>query len=186
MKEEIVMAGFGGQGIMLMGKLLAYAGMLEGKKVTWLPSYGPEMRGGTANCTVILSTQRISSPYVTEPSSVIIMNNPSLDRFEHAVKLNGFMLLNSSMINREVKRKDIEVVKVEASAIAKDIGNVRVANMVALGGFARVKPIVTIDSLISALDKVLSTRHKDLLSLNITALKHGFEITSEDCEAVYG
>jgi len=179
MKEEIVMAGFGGQGIMFMGKLVAYAGMLEGKNVTWLPSYGPEMRGGTANCTVILSTRRIGSPYVTEPSSAIIMNTPSMDRFEHAVKPNGFILLNSSIINREVKRKDVKVVKISASVIAKDLGNVHVANMVTLGTFIKVKPIVSINSLLAALDKVLPMRHKDLMAINSVALRRESEEISK-------
>lgn len=179
MKEGIIMAGFGGQGIMLMGKLLSYAGMLEGKNVTWLPSYGPEMRGGTANCTVVFSQQRIGSPYVTEPSSIIIMNRPSLDRFERAVKPHGLMLLNSSMVNREVTRKDLKVVKVAASKIADDLGKVHVANMVALGAFVKVNPVVSINSLLVALNKVLPVRHKDMIAINKVALRRGFEAVFE-------
>lgn len=173
MEEKIVAAGFGGQGIMMMGRLLAYAGMIEGRRVTCLPSYGPEMRGGTANCTVILSTKRIGSPYVTEPSSLIAMNQPSLNRFEHAVRPDGVVLLNSTMINREVRRKDITVAKVAASKIAEDLGNIRTANMVALGAFAGAKPIVSIDSLLIALEKVLPKRHEDLLTMNTAALQRG-------------
>lgn len=179
MKEETTMAGFGGQGIMLMGKLLAYAAMLEGKEVTWLPSYGPEMRGGTANCTVIISTDKIGSPYVTEPSGVIIMNNPSMDRFEHAVKPNGIMLLDSSMINRDVKRKDIKVVKIPTTVIARDLGNVRAANMVALGAFVKAKPVVGMNSLLAALNRVLPSRHKDLMAMNTEALRRGFDMVLE-------
>lgn len=175
MEEKIVAAGFGGQGIMMMGRLLAYAGMIEGKCVTCLPSYGPEMRGGTANCTVILSTKRIGSPYVTEPSSLIAMNQPSLNRFEHAVRPDGVVLLNSTMINREVRRKDITVAKVAASKIAEDLGNIRTANMVALGAFVGAKPIVSIDSLLIALEKVLPKRHEDLLTMNTAALQRGLQ-----------
>lgn len=175
MKEEVIMAGFGGQGVILIGKLLAYASMLEGKNVTCLPSYGPEMRGGAANCMVIISTSRISSPYVTEPTSAIIMNRSSIERFENAIKRGGFILLNSSMINREVARTDVKVIKVAASGIAEDLGNIRVANIVALGAFVGARPIVTIDSLLLALDKELSARHKDLIGINIMALRSGFE-----------
>jgi len=180
MEEKIVAAGFGGQGIMLMGKLLAYAGMIEERCVTCLPSYGPEMRGGTANCTVILSSKRIGSPYVTEPSSLITMNQPSLDRFENAVMPNGVVLLNSSMINREVGRKDIRAVKVAASDVAEGLGNIRVANMVALGAFVGVKPVVRIDSLLIALEKVLPKRHKDLLTMNTEALQRGLQAFASD------
>jgi len=175
MKEEVIIAGFGGQGVILIGKLLAYAGMLEGKNVTCLPSYGPEMRGGAANCMVIISTSRISSPYVTEATSAIIMNRSSIERFENAIKPDGFILLNSSMINREVARTDVKVIKVAANRIAEDLGNIRVANIVALGAFVGARPIVTIDSLQLALDKELSARHKDLIGINIMALRRGFE-----------
>jgi len=175
MEEKTIVAGFGGQGIMLMGRLLAYAGMIEGRYVTCLPSYGPEMRGGTANCTVIVSTERIGSPYVTQPSSLVAMNRPSLDRFENAVSPDGVILLNTSMVNREVGRKNVKVVKVAASKIAEDLGNIRVANMVALGAYVGVKPIVSIKSLLVALEKILPTRHKDLLAVNTAALQRGLQ-----------
>ncbi len=173
-KEKIVMAGFGGQGIMLMGKLLAYAGMFEGRNVTWLPSYGPEMRGGTANCMVIISTGRIASPYIVEPSSIIVMNQPSLDKFEKAVKSNGLILVNSSMVNRAVERRDLKVFKVAASELAEDLGSVHVANMVALGAYVKVKPIVKIESLEKSLSSVLPVYRRDMLKLNRRALKLGF------------
>ena len=139
-EERIIVAGFGGQGVVLMGKLLAYAGMLEGKNVTCLPSYGPEMRGGTANCMVTVSTRKIGSPYVTEPSSLIVMNLPSLDRFESMVESGGCILVNSSLVRREVARSDVTAASVQANQIAEELGNVRVANMVALGAFAKVRP----------------------------------------------
>ena len=175
MEEKIIAAGFGGQGVMLMGKLLAYAGMIEGRHVTWLPSYGPEMRGGTANCTVIISSTRIGSPYVTEPGNLIVMNQPSLNRFEDAVMPGGVVLFDSSMINRELRRKDVKAVKVAASKIAEGLGNILTANTVALGAFVGVKPVVSIDSLLVALDKVLPKRHEDLLTANTAALKCGFQ-----------
>jgi len=180
MKEEVIIAGFGGQGVLLIGKILAYAGMIEGNKVTWLPSYGPEMRGGTANCTVIISTQKIGSPYVTEPSSTIILNRPSLDRFEQMVKPNGLMLINSSMVNREVTRKDIRVGKVAASEIAENLGNPRIANMVALGAYAKMKTVINMKSLLTALSKVLPARHKNLITLNQSALRIGFDSISDE------
>jgi 2-oxoglutarate ferredoxin oxidoreductase subunit gamma len=175
-REDILIAGFGGQGVMLAGKLLAYASMTEGKNVTWLPSYGPEMRGGTANCMVVISTHRIASPYVTKPSSLIVMNNPSLYAFECLVKPGGLILLNSSMINRELTRKDLTVYKIPATETADKLGDIRVANMVILGAFIRVRPIVRIDSVLGALEKVLTVRHKNLLNLNKIALKKGFEM----------
>jgi len=182
MEERIIMAGFGGQGIMFMGKLLAYASFLERKNVTWLPSYGPQMRGGTTNCMVVLSKRRIASPYVVEPSSLIVMNRPSLDKFEHTVKPGGLIILNSSMVKGELRRNDITVYKIPAGEIAEKLGDIRVSNMVTLGAFVRVKPIVPIDALLDSLDQVLSTRHKELLDLNRIALKHGFEMDTEVSE----
>ena len=176
------MSGFGGQGIMFMGKLLTYACMLEGKNVTWLPSYGPQMRGGTANCMVVISTRRIASPYFVEPSCLIVMNRPSLKKFEHSVTPGGLIILNSSMIKDEVRRKDVIVYSIQASEIAEKIGNIRVTNMIALGAFVKVKPLATIDSLTKALNNVLSSRHRDLLRLNIVALKRGFEMILENLE----
>jgi len=114
MLEEVIIAGFGGQGLMLMGRLLAYAGMLEGKKVAWMPSYGPEMRGGTANCTVIISSEEIASPVVTNPKTFIAMNKPSLDKFESSIQKDGLIVLNNSLIDQEVKRDDIKVLKIPA------------------------------------------------------------------------
>jgi len=172
-EERIIVAGFGGQGVVLMGKLLAYAGMLEGKNVTCLPSYGPEMRGGTANCMVTVSTRKIGSPYVTEPSSLIVMNLPSLDRFESMVESGGCILVNSSLVRREVARSDVTAASVQANQIAEELGDVRVANMVALGAFAKVRPMLNMDSLINALEKALPARRREMLSLNREALQRG-------------
>jgi len=174
-EERIIVAGFGGQGIVLMGKLLAYAGLLEGRNVTCLPSYGPEMRGGIANCMVTISTSRIGSPYVTTPSSLIVMNLPSLDHFESMVEPGGSILVNSSLVKRELTRSDVKAATVQANRIAEELGDVRIANMVALGAFTKIRPMLQMDSLINALEKVLSTRRKEMLSLDREALRCGGE-----------
>lgn len=137
MIEQVIMAGFGGQGVMSMGQLLAYSGMLEGKNVSWLPSYGPEMRGGTANCNVIVSDDEIGSPIVTEATAVIAMNLPSLDKFEHSVMPGGTLIINSSLIERKCSRTDIDVFYIPANEIADELGNNRVANMVMLGAYLK-------------------------------------------------
>jgi 2-oxoglutarate ferredoxin oxidoreductase subunit gamma len=142
MIEQVIMAGFGGQGVMSMGQLLAYSGMLEGKNVSWLPSYGPEMRGGTANCNVIVSDDEIGSPIVTEATAVIAMNLPSLDKFEHSVMPGGTLIINSSLIERKCSRTDIDVFYIPANEIADELGNNRVANMVMLGAYLKKTGIV--------------------------------------------
>jgi 2-oxoglutarate ferredoxin oxidoreductase subunit gamma len=179
MEERVLMAGFGGQGIMFMGKLLAHASMREGKKVTWLPSYGPEMRGGTANCMVVVSERRIGSPYVVAPDSLIAMNRPSLDKFESSVKTGGLIIFNSSMIKDKVRRRDIEVYKIPAIDIAEKLGTVRISNMVTLGAFVGAKPLVKMESLVASLEQVLSIRHKELLDLNKIALRQGLEMVTK-------
>jgi len=175
-EERITVAGFGGQGIVLMGKLLAYAGLLEKKNVTCLPSYGPEMRGGTANCMVTISESRIGSPYVTRPSSLIAMNHPSLERFESLVEPEGCILRNSSLVQRDVSRNDVTVASVHATREAEELGDVRVANMIALGAFIRVRPVVGVDSLIHALDRGLPAGRKGMLPLDEKAIQRGCEL----------
>ena len=135
MKEEVIIAGFGGQGVMSMGKILAYAGMKEQKEVSWIPSYGPEMRGGTAHCTVTISDKKIASPMSSNPDNIIVMNYPSLEKFINKVKSEGLVLINSSLINSTVDRKDVEVIEVPANAIARELGNNKIANMVMLGAY---------------------------------------------------
>ncbi len=173
MQQEFIFAGFGGQGVLLMGQLLAHAAMDEGKKVSWIPSYGPEMRGGTANCTVIVSDREIGSPVVSEPSCVVAMNLPSLDKFEDQVKPGGVLVINSSLVTREPKRKDVTVVKVAATDIANEMGNVRVANMVALGAVIGATGVVTAESLLEALRKNLPAHRQNLLPLNKEAIEKG-------------
>lgn len=170
------MSGFGGQGILLMGQLLCYAGMHEGLQVTWMPSYGPEMRGGTANCTVMLSSNRIGSPVTRTPLSLVAMNKPSLDRFEQAVQPKGFLVINSSLIERDVNRRDLTVIRVPANQIAEKAGAVQVANMAALGAYVESRRIVSLDSVLGALRKVIPEHRKELLSINEEALRQGAEV----------
>jgi len=179
MLEEVIIAGFGGQGLMLMGRLLAYAGMLEGRKVAWMPSYGPEMRGGTANCTVIISSEEIASPIVTNPKTVIAMNKPSLDKFESSIQKDGLIVLNNSLIDQEVKRDDIRVLKIPANDIANKLGNLRVANMVTLGAYVKKSGVVKLESIFKALEKVLAGKNQKILDLNKVALKKGEDIAKE-------
>ncbi|HHT70050.1 MAG TPA: 2-oxoacid:ferredoxin oxidoreductase subunit gamma [Firmicutes bacterium] len=173
MQHEFIFAGFGGQGVLLMGQLLAHAAMDEGKKVSWIPSYGPEMRGGTANCTVIVSEREIGSPVVSSPSCVVAMNLPSLDKFEKAVKPGGVLVINSSLVTREPKRQDVTVVKVPATGVANELGNARVANMVALGAVVEATGVVTPDSVLEALRKNLPAHRQNLLPLNREAIEKG-------------
>lgn len=174
MTEELIIAGFGGQGVMSMGQLLTYAGMLENKAVSWMPSYGPEMRGGTANCTVVISDEEeIGSPVITEPTTAIVMNLPSLEKFEGAVRSGGLLLYNSSLINKEPTRKDIEVYGIPGNDVADKLGNPRIANMVVLGAFIKKTGIVSLDSLLDSLKKVLPERRHNLIPLNEKALREG-------------
>lgn len=175
MMEEILIAGFGGQGVMVMGTLLTYAGMLEGKKVSWLPSYGPEMRGGTANCSVVIADAAVGSPVVTEPTSLIVMNRPSLEKFESWVKPGGLLLYNSSLIDLTPSRKDLRIVAVPANAVADELGNSRVANMVALGAYLGATSVVRLESVVESLKKVIPPRRHDLIPLNRAALERGLE-----------
>jgi 2-oxoglutarate ferredoxin oxidoreductase subunit gamma len=178
LEEGTIIAGFGGQGVILAGKLLAWAALLEGKYVTCMPSYGPEMRGGTANCMIRISANRIGSPYILRPSSLIAMNLPSLDRFESVIEAGGCILANSSLIKRKATRRDLVFATVQANMIAEKLGNVQAANMVALGAFVGVKPILHIHSLVRALTEVLPAQRKDMLSINEEALRRGIESVS--------
>ncbi|MCM8900219.1 2-oxoacid:acceptor oxidoreductase family protein [Caldicoprobacter algeriensis] len=179
MTHQIIIAGFGGQGIMLMGQLLAYAGMLEGKNVSWLPSYGPEMRGGTANCNVIISDEPVASPIVTEATAVMVMNRPSLDRFEGAVMRGGLLLVNSSLIDKKASRDDIEVCYIPANEIADQLGNSRVANMVMLGSYIAKTGAVSPAFVIESLRKALGPSKEHFITLNEEALKRGAECVKE-------
>jgi len=173
MQTEIVFAGFGGQGVLFAGQLMAYAALAEGREVTWIPSYGPEMRGGTANCTVIVSDEEIGSPIVRNPQAVIAMNLPSLDKYESLVKPGGVLVINSSIVNRKATRKDIRVVEVPANEVAEELGNQRLANMVLLGALLANLPVLPVEAVEKALKEHLPERHHKLLPSNYKALRDG-------------
>ena len=173
MQTEIIIAGFGGQGVLFCGQLLAYAGMDEGKEITWIPSYGPEMRGGTANCTVVISDEEIGSPFVHNPQAVIAMNRPSLDKYEDLVKPGGFLVINTSMTDRKANRKDITVIEIAANEKAEELGDQRMANMVLLGALLANLPVLPADSIKKDLKAHLPERHQKLLSQNFDALQEG-------------
>lgn len=175
--EKIICAGFGGQGVMSMGQLLTYAGMIENKKVSWLPSYGPEMRGGTANCNVIVSDTPIGSPIIAHnATAAIVMNLPSLVKFEADLEAGGRVLVNSSLIEKKVSRDDVEAFYIPANEIANEIGNSKVANMVMLGAYLELSKAVKVESIIEALRKVFGPSKEHLIPLNKEALLKGAEV----------
>ena len=175
MQSDVVMAGFGGQGILLIGKMLAYAGMHEGKEVSWLPSYGPEMRGGTANCTVVISDRPVGSPVIRSPRAVLAMNLPSLEKFEPDVRSGGLLLINSSLINRGATRDDLEVIEVPANEMAADLGNPRGANMVALGAYLGATDAVSVEEVIEVIRQTFAAKPA-VIDVNIEALRKGFDL----------
>jgi 2-oxoglutarate ferredoxin oxidoreductase subunit gamma len=176
MKHELLAAGFGGQGVLSMGMTLAYAGMLEGKEISWMPSYGPEMRGGTANCITIVSDIQISSPIVTMFDTVVALNQPSLDKFEHAVKPGGLLVYDSTNILTPPTRADIHVLALPASEEAVALKNTKIMNMLVLGAFIGRTQVVRIESIMAALRKVLPERYHHLLPVNEQALRRGMEL----------
>ena len=175
MLEQLVISGFGGQGILFIGQLLGYAATLEGRTVTYLPSYGPEMRGGTANCTVTISDGRIMSPLATNPSAVIVMNLPSLDKFEPGLRPDGLLVVNSSMVDRKPHRSDIRIIELPATHIAEELKNARLANVVALGCYVRASGVVVPESVVSVVPKMLRDDRKELILPNVEAFRAGLE-----------
>ncbi len=175
--QEIIFAGFGGQGILSMGKFLAYAGMDANMNVSWLPSYGPEMRGGTANCSVILTDEQVGSPIVTSPDTLIVMNRPSLDKFENNIKTNGLLIVDSDLVTRDPERKDIEVIKIPAQTIAQEIGSPKIANMVLLGALVAKTNIVSMETLLEALK---AHGKEKFYEINKTALEKGAECVASN------
>ena len=173
MEEQIIIAGFGGQGVQLIGQLLTYAGMNEGKNVSFLPSYGPEMRGGTTNCNVIIADEPVGSPIVGEATAALVLNRPSMDKFEDAVAPGGALIINSSLIERECKRTDIKAYAVPANDIARDLGNDRVANMVMLGAYIEHSKAVSVDTIMGQLKKSFGERRAHLLPVNREAIDAG-------------
>ena len=175
MYNEIILAGFGGQGVLLIGKLLTYAGMKAGLEVTWMPAYGPEMRGGTCNCTVVLSDREVGSPIASRPHAAIVLNLQSIDKFEPAVRPGGIMVMNTSLINRPAVRTDITVVPVPCNQIAKEAGTTKAANMVALGAYIGASGIVSLDTVKATLAETFAARPK-LVGINQICLDKGYEI----------
>ncbi len=175
MTEELIIAGFGGQGVLSMGKILAYSGVMANHEVTWFPSYGPEMRGGTANVTVIISDNRISSPIINEFDTAIILNQQSMDKFEPMVKPGGVLIYEPNGIIHPPKRKDIKIYKIEGTKIAAEMGNAKTFNMIVLGAFLKAKPVVEMESVELGLKKSLPARHHKLIPMNLEAVQKGYE-----------
>ena len=178
MTEEIIIAGFGGQGVLSMGKILAYSGIMQNQEVSWMPSYGPEMRGGTANVTVILSDEKISSPYLKVYDTAIILNQQSMDKFEETVKPGGVLLYDPNGISHHPTRADIRIFKIEGVKLAAEMGNKKIFNMVVLGAFLKIKPLVKLENVIEGLKKSLSERYHHLIPLNKEAITVGMDNVS--------
>lgn len=175
MYQDLMIAGFGGQGVLLAGKLLAYAGMLERKHVTWFPSYGAEIRGGTANCTIVISTEEIGSPVIQHPSAMLVLNEASFKKFEKNVCPGGDLFLNSSLVSETSSRQDIATIQVPANDIAAELGDLRIANIVMLGAFLKRTGVIGIPAVTAALKEVLPERKHFLIPLNLQALERGAE-----------
>jgi 2-oxoglutarate ferredoxin oxidoreductase subunit gamma len=173
MAHEIIMAGFGGQGVMAMGKILAEAALKEGKNVSWLPSYGPEMRGGTANCNVIISDEPVGAPIVTEATAAIVMNRPSLDKFEADVIPGGTLLINSSLIDKKATRDDVKVYYIPANEIANELGAGKIANMVMLGAYLEASGAAKEDTIMEIITEIFSGKKASVIPVNKEALKRG-------------
>ncbi len=184
MQIEILIAGFGGQGVLFAGQLLAYAAMDSGHEVTWIPSYGPEMRGGTANCTVIISDDEIGSPNVRNPKAAMVLNLPSFDKYEPLIVPDGVLVANASLINRDFKRSDIKGVLIPANDIAEEIGNKRLLNMVMLGAMLDLLPVLSVETIEKALEDHLPARHMNLLPKNFEALRQGSKFARQQMAQV--
>ena len=179
MKTEIIIAGFGGQGVLSMGKILAYSGLMEEKEVTWMPAYGPEQRGGTANVTVIVSDERISSPILSKFDVAIVLNQPSLEKFEPRLKVGGILIYDGYGIINPPVREDISVYRIDAMDKAAEMKNPKVFNMIVLGGLLKVCPVVSTEGLNKALFKTLPERYHNLISLNMQAVEQGMNIITK-------
>jgi len=179
MTEEIIIAGFGGQGVLSMGKILCYAGVMEGKEVCWMPSYGPEMRGGTANVTVILSDERISSPILTRYDSAIILNQQSMDKFEYSVKAGGLLIYDGNGMVRHPERKDISIYRADVTSEALKFASPKISNMIMLGAYLNIRPLVDLRNVMKGLKKSLPDRYHHILPMNEDALMRGGAIVKE-------
>lgn len=174
MTNSVLIAGFGGQGVLFAGKFLAYKGLLEGKEISWLPSYGPEMRGGTANCSVIVSDSPVGSPIVSNPDILIAMNLPSFDKYENSANAGGYIFADSTLISKETARDDVKAFYVPATQMAKDLGIPTLANMILMGKVIKETGVVSFDEMREALGKVVSAKRAELLELNLKALEAGY------------
>lgn len=176
METSIIIAGFGGQGALFAGQLLAYAGMDAGRHVTWIPSYGPEMRGGTANCTVIIGDDPIGAPLVTQPDVAVVFNQPSYDKYEPIVKSGGLLVVNSSIVSDQTSRADIEAVYVPANAIAEEFGTTKMMNMVLIGAMLQRRPVLAVDDVAKALEEHLPANKAHLIEANLNVLRRGYAL----------
>jgi 2-oxoglutarate ferredoxin oxidoreductase subunit gamma len=179
-ETSIIISGFGGQGTLFAGQVLAYAAMDNGLEVTWIPSYGPEMRGGTANCTVIISNETIGSPLVRNPDIVLALNLPSVDKYEDMIPTGGVLVANSSLVPREIKRKDITSLLIPVNEIAEEIGLSRLGNMIMVGAMIALKPILPLDTVKKALEEHIPERHKKTLPMNFKAMDKGFKFAEDN------
>ena len=179
MKKEIIISGFGGQGVLSMGKILAYSGLMDEKEVTWMPAYGPEQRGGTANVTVIVSDEKISSPILSKFDIAIVLNQPSLEKFEPKLKPGGILIYDGYGIINPPTRKDITVYRIDAMDKAAEMKNGKVFNMIVLGGLLKVAPVVSTTGVEKALKKTLPERHHDMIPLNMQAIEEGGKIIAQ-------
>lgn len=175
MHHEIIISGFGGQGVLFAGQLLAYAGLAEGRHITWIPSYGPEMRGGTAHCTIVISDQEIGSPLVRNPTSAIVMNAPSLEKYASLIQKNGVMILDGTLIETQNRRTDIHIISIPAKTIADELGAPQIANVVMLGALIAATGVVALETMDAVLAQHLSSRHREKLEANRRALRRGAE-----------
>jgi 2-oxoglutarate ferredoxin oxidoreductase subunit gamma len=176
MYQGVIMSGFGGQGVISGGVLLAYSGMVDGKNVTFFPAYGAEMRGGTANCSVVISSEEVASPVVAYPDSLLVMNEPSLTRFESVVRSGGVLFLNTSLVASRSKRTDIKTIEVPANEIAEKLGNIKCANMVMLGAFAQKSGAISLEALRKSLPKVYPRASQKIIDMNSKAIQEGADL----------
>ena len=179
MKETLIIAGFGGQGVLSMGKILAYSGVMQDFEVTWMPSYGPEMRGGTANCSIIISDDKIGSPIVDRPDILIAMNAPSVDKYENAVAAGGEIYIDSSLVSKKVERTDTDVYYVPATRLASENNLTGLANMIIIGSVIRHSGIIPYENIEKAMKKVVSAKKQELFDLNMKAVEIGYNYTEE-------
>ncbi len=179
MTEEIIISGFGGQGVLSMGKILAYSGLMQGQEVSWMPSYGPEQRGGTANVTVILSDERVSSPVLNFYDTAIVLNQPSLERFESKVKPGGTLIFDGNGLHKFPTRTDINVYRIDATEYAYANNEVKTMNMLILGGLLKIRPIVQVENVLKGLKKSLPSRHHHMLAVNEKAIHKGMDLITQ-------